>query len=134
MKPSFIARAEPLPPRAVVGGKSLGARLLARSDEDLHRVQVVVSGTLLIATGPAELLPWADGATYLGADPRAPALLMPTTQQPDVHPQLLERALRRKPGAAAGPLAVLPKTGQVVPLGCAAPPSRARLAAWVGSP
>lgn len=134
MKPSFIPRGDPLPARAVAGGKALAARLLARPDDELHQVQVVVCGALLVATGPFDLLPWADGATYLGSDPRAPALLMPTTLQPDVHPQLLERALRKKPGAAAGPLAMLPKTGQVVPLEGAAPPSRARLRAWMEAP
>lgn len=129
MKPSFVPRSDPLPARAVAGGKALAQRLLARPDDELHQFQVVVAGALLIAAGPADLLPWTNGAVYLGSDPRAPALLMPTTQQPNVHPQLLERALRRLSGAAAGPLALLPP--HVVPLLRAAPPSRARLTAWV---
>ena len=129
MKPAFRPRAEPLPARAVVGGKALARRMLARPDAELHRLQVVVSGGRLVALAPAELLAWADGATYLGSDPRAPELLMPTTQEPDVHPQLLERALRRLKGAEEGPLAVI--AGEVIPLGLAAPPSRERLTAWV---
>jgi hypothetical protein len=134
VKPSFVLRDVPLPARAVAGGKALGARLLARPDDELAQVQVVVSSALIVAAGPLDLLPWADGASYLGSDPRAPALLLPTTLAPDVHPLLLERALRKKPGAAFGPLALLPKTGQVVPLERAAPPARARLLAWVNAP
>lgn len=133
MTPTFGPRADPLPPRAVFGvgavARALAARLLARPDDDLRHVEVLVADALLIALAPADALPWADGAVYLGSDPRAPALLMPTTLAPPVHPQLLERALRRLDGAHDGPLAVLP--GRVLPLRGAAPPSRARLQAWV---
>lgn len=135
MKPEFFQRAQPLPPRAVVGldrvSAALARRLLARPDEELRQLRVLVSPALLVALAPAELLPWVDGALYLGSDDRAPALLMPTTQEPTLHPQLIERALRRLDGAQTGQLAVLPSQGKVVSLRLAAPPSRARLQAWL---
>jgi hypothetical protein len=50
-------------------------------------------------------LPWADGVVYLGRDPAAPKLLLPTTLRPDVPLDLFERALLKKFEDA--PLAVI---------------------------
>jgi hypothetical protein len=51
-------------------------------------------------------LPWADGVVYLGRDPDAPKLLLPTTLMPEVPVDLFERALLHKFADAAAPLAV----------------------------
>jgi hypothetical protein len=86
---------------------------------------------LLLLVGPGEALPWADGALYLGRDPAAPALLLPTMLAPSVPLELLERALRRRL-AASGPLALLPRAGavEVVALAGARTVTAERLAQW----
>jgi hypothetical protein len=132
MKPTFAPRAKPLAPRAVVGlnrvARALASRLLSTS---LEQVTLLAGDGLLIALASPDALPWVDGALYLGSDDRAPMLLMPTTQEPSVHPQLLEQALRRLPGLERGPVALLPQQNRIVSLWGAAIPARARLTAWL---
>ena len=53
----------------------------------------------------------------------------PCTLAPDVAPALLERALVSRAGGAT-PLAVLPRSGHLVPVGPARPLSREALDAW----
>ena len=135
MKPDFVARSPPLPPRAVVGlgaaARALGLRLFDGPDETLRQLNVVAGDGLLVALGPADLLPWVDGAIYLGSDAAAPALLMPTTQATALHPQLVERALRGLPGLKHGQLAVLPRQQRIVCLSRASPAGRQSLLAWL---
>jgi hypothetical protein len=134
--PLFLARAEPLP---VVGVAALGPhvrtlaeRALSLSDAQLVTLTGVAGPTAAVVLGPLEALPWFDGALYLGAQG---ALLWPTWAEPNVHPLLLERALRRSLEAPDGPLALLvPSLAQaqkplVVPLVTARPLSRERLQA-----
>jgi MoxR-vWA-beta-propeller ternary system domain bpX5 len=72
---------------------------------------------------PAEL-PWVDGIVYLGRDPEAPRLLLPTHSTPTVAElpvvSLLDRWVFRSCGGHPGPFAVVPGFG-VVPLGGARP-------------
>jgi hypothetical protein len=135
MKVELVPRATPLAPRAVVAegaaAKALGARLVRATDEALARLEVLVGDGLLIALGETEALPWVEGVSYLGSDEAAPGLLVPTTRAPNAHPALVERALRRALRVPAGRLAWLPEGERVVSLAEAAPPSRARLQAWV---
>ena len=131
---TFRPRREPLTPVAIAGlgphARALRERLLRMPDEALARFTGVATPDAVVVLGPSNLLPWFDGALYLGAQG---ALLMPSWAEPDVHPALLERALRRAmPKAAPGPLAVLlsglgDAKPQVVPLGGALPLSRERL-------
>ena len=72
--------------------------------------------------------------TYLGRDPGAPALLLPTHRAPSVHPGLLEQALRVRFAKASPPLAVLVELERVVPLGLALPLARAALLACCEEP
>jgi hypothetical protein len=44
--------------------------------------------------GSAFRLPWVDGIEYLGRDPAAPELLLPTALEPNVSVSLLPAALR----------------------------------------
>jgi hypothetical protein len=125
-----------LAPIAVVGSAgvavSLAERLRLRSDEELSRICGAYGGELLvlIADDPA-LLPWADGAVYLGRDPAAPALLLPTLYLPNVPLPLFEQALRRRFPQTVPPLAILPDQGIVLPIGeTVRPVDRARLELW----
>ena len=93
---TFRAHACPPAPVAVAAlGRNvavLASRLLQLSDAELQRFSGVVGDGALVMLGPADALPWCDGALYLAA--HGP-LLWPTWAEPSVHPMLLERALRR---------------------------------------
>ncbi|WP_369182031.1 hypothetical protein [Streptomyces sp. Y1] len=65
-----------------------------------HRLSAATDGTALLVLGPADDLPWADGAHYLGLDGR---LLVPTTARPLPAADLWRSAL----GAADGQLCAL---------------------------
>lgn len=111
----WLPRPEPLAPAAAMATgaavRRLAARLLWREDGALARLRGVAGPDLLLLLGPAEELPWIDGVSYLGVDPAAPALLLPTTLAPSVPPALLERALLRGPGREP-PLALLVHPGR----------------------
>ena len=139
---SWRAREPPLAPSAVFALGAAAAvlvrRLLARGDEGLAQLRGVASAPgphasytqrFVLLLGDAALLPWADGAVYLGCDPAAPSLLVPTTLAPSVPVELLERALLVGHSGALPPIAVLPAPhALLVPCGDARPLSRARLA------
>lgn len=136
MKLEWTVREPPLSPRAVVAlgehARSLARRVLESDDEALGALSGVSADDAIVIVGAGERLPWVDGAMYLGVDPEAPGLFLPTTLHPGVPAWLLARALgARFPDAPPGPLAVLPSTGGVVPLGPARPLDRARLARLV---
>ncbi|SET96254.1 hypothetical protein [Stigmatella erecta] len=127
-------RPEPLAALAVVGvgpvALALARRALAAEDGALAAWSGVAGPGVLVLLGEAARLPWVDGAVYLGREPAAPSLLLPCALAPDVAPALLERALARQ-AAAGGPLAVLPHSGYLVPVGSARPVAREALDAWV---
>jgi hypothetical protein len=128
-------RAEPLRPAGVVaeGQAALGLarRLLALEDAALARLSGVAAPGLLAVAGAEEDLPWVDGVAYVGRDPAAPSLLLPTATEPAAPAALLERALLASAPGAPLPLAVLDAPLRVVPLGAARPVERTRLAAWL---
>jgi hypothetical protein len=133
--PRFVARPTPLPPSAAVAegaaARRLAERLLARTDDALVRLAGAAGPGIIAVIGAAEDLPWVDGVLYLGRDPDAPALLLPTALSPDAPLPLWERALLSATGAASPPRAVLPGPLRVLPLGGARPVQRAALAAWI---
>lgn len=106
-------RSAPLEPVGMAArgeaARALARRLLARSDEDLARLTGVAGQDLILLLGDSALLPWVEGAAYLGRDPRAPSLLLPTNREPTVPLPLVERALIARAGnsKAEPPLAVL---------------------------
>jgi hypothetical protein len=128
-------RPEPLEPVAVAArgeaARAVARRLLARPDEALGKVAGVAGDGVLVLIGEAAALPWADGVVYLGRDPAAPGLLLPTALTPSVPLSLLERALLERAGAGGAPLAVLPGFGRLVSLAAARPVARAPLVAWL---
>lgn len=133
-------RARPLAPvGAAARGRAarlLAERLLARSDEELARLEGVAGEDLLVVLGPSAELPWTDGAVYLGRDPEAPSLLLPTTREPSVPLPLLEQALvaraLRVPGVAP-PLAVFPDPLLLASTLEARPITRVMLMIWLGA-
>jgi hypothetical protein len=128
-------RAEPLEPLAVVGegdvALALARRVLSETDARLATWSGVAGTGVLILLGPADSLPWVDGAVYLGKDSAAPSLLMPCALAPSVAASMLERALLARVGNAGTPVAVLPASGHLVPVGAARPVSRVTLTAWL---
>ena len=126
-------REPPLLPTGVLArGRALlqlVQRLRERDDDGLALLRGVVGSDVLVVLGPPDLLPWSDGARYLGRDPAAPSLLLPTTLEPELPLALLERALLRRFADAAPPLAVLPESARVLALGPARTLSAASLRA-----
>jgi len=111
--------------------RALGQRLLGADDEALARLRGVSASGLLIVLGALEDLPWVDGVIYLGRDPGAPALLLPTNLEPKAPLPLVEAALLRRLGRGSPPVAVLPDPALVVGTGSALPIARSSLAAWL---
>jgi hypothetical protein len=134
-------RLEPLAALAVAGvgavALALARRALGADDQQLAAWSGVAGSGVLVLLGETDSLPWVDGAVYLGRDGAAPSLLLPCALAPEVAPALLERALVTQ-AAAGTPLAVLPRSALLIPLGSARPVARETLAAWLkaaeGSP
>jgi hypothetical protein len=128
-------RDEPLAPIAVAArgsaARALAARLARRDDASLGRLTGVAGPSLLIALGEADALPWVDGVVYLGRDPGAPSLLLPTTLAPDAPIALIERAILGRAESRSAPFAVLVDPPALVGVGAARPISRERLEAWI---
>ncbi len=133
---TWSPRPEPLSALAVAAvgpvALALARRALGADEKQLGAWSGVAGAGVLILLGNTESLPWVDGAVYLGRDSAAPSLLLPCALAPDVAPALLERALVAH-AAAGTPLAVLPRTGQLVPVGAARPVARETLASWLAT-
>lgn len=93
-------------------------------------LMVTAHADLLILTGPADALPWVDGARYIAPRPEAPTLWLPTHLRPDAPLDLLALALARKlpPAQAAASMLLWPAPAQLVPLHRALAASAAVLA------
>jgi hypothetical protein len=111
---------------------ALARRLLAFDEAEAAALRGVAGPGLLALLGEAASLPWVDGILYLGEDPAAPGLVLPTTRFPSVPPALLDRALRARFPDLAPPLAVLPAEQRLFSLAGARPVARARLIALAG--
>ncbi|QQR44166.1 hypothetical protein JKA73_35155 [Myxococcus xanthus] len=129
------SRAEPLEPLAVAGegpvAVALARRVLAEDDARLANWEGVAGRGLLVLLGASALLPWVDGAVYLGRDAAAPSLLLPCALAPDVAASLLERAFVVHAHAGGAKLAVLPASRCLVRMDAARPVSRVTLQAWL---
>lgn len=129
------ARPTPLAPCAAVGfgevASELARRLLALPGGSLRAVH---STGLLCVLGAEPELPWVDGVVYLGRDPRAPALRLPTFVEPNVEPELLQRAVlaRVESLGAAAPVAVTSAPPRLFSVADAKLISAEGLRAWLG--
>ena len=137
LKIEWRARDIPLTPTACAGiggvALTLARRLLRLADSELARYQGAAGGGVLIVSGEADLLPWTDGVLYLGRDPAAPDLLLPTALEPCLPLTLFESALRRSHPEWTLPLAVFPAHRRVVSLSAARPIYRQTLQNWLDS-
>jgi MoxR-vWA-beta-propeller ternary system domain bpX5 len=145
---ALLPRRAPLPACAAVAtgaaSRALARRLLEEPDERLAALRGLTGDSLLAVLGAAEALPWVDGVLYLGSDPDAPRLLLPTTAAPEIAPALFEaavlthvaRCFAAEAGARRGaqplpPFAVMDRPRWVFSLAGAASIQRARLIAWL---
>lgn len=126
----WAPRVVPLVPAALVAVRgvipALHARLAGADDDALGRLRGVCTDDVWIVLGEAEDLPWVDGLTYLGRDPEAPSLWLPTYLEVRPPAVLVERALRARLGG--GPLALFGTPPRLVGLGEARVLDRARMA------
>jgi len=133
----WIPRETPLAPVAVVGlgdvARALARRLLRLDEGGLVALHGVAGPSLVAVMGAEAVLPWVDGALYLGRDADAPTLYLPTALRPDVHVTLFERAFVRG-RTIESPVAVVPGSQGLTAfsLAGARPVVRARLVAWMG--
>ncbi|GIG19283.1 hypothetical protein Cch01nite_00070 [Cellulomonas chitinilytica] len=93
---SWVVREPPLAAAAVTA-TGTAARLLAeetvrRLDTGASGLRAAGAGRRLLVLGPADELPWCDGARYLGWDA---GVLMPTGRRPSLPADLVAAAARR---------------------------------------
>ena len=133
---TWKTRDRPLVATAVVArgavSLALARRLLDLGEGALAGLKGVSGPEILLLTGEEELLPWVDGVTYLGRDPIAPSLLVPTTLESSVPLSLIERALAVR-FRELMPLAVLADARLVVPFGSARPVVAESVRQWLTS-
>lgn len=92
--------AEPLAPCGVIGlGRVAQALLQVVRNDPRPDCRAVAADGVLLVTGEASQLPWADGVQYVAPCREAGALWLPTTRQPVQPLDLLARALARQHGA-----------------------------------
>ncbi|MCC6536208.1 MAG: hypothetical protein IT162_01575 [Bryobacterales bacterium] len=103
------------------------ARGLAREllTAPLPPLEAVFIAEGIVLLGPAEQLPWRDGALYLGRDAAEPRLYLPSTLAPSVPVEWLAAALARQHGLH--PPYALTESKTVIPLAGARPLDAATL-------
>jgi hypothetical protein len=107
---------------------ALANKLYSWTADRLAKLSGVATADALVVLAKLEDdLPWIDGIKYLGKDPLAPQLLLPTASRPDVHASLFERAITQK-ARTIGLIAVLPDPPPaIIPLRNALPLSHTKL-------
>ena len=122
-------RRRPLAADGVAGvgevGKALARRLLVRPDAGSFRGVAGETTLVLLGRDP----PWTDGAVYLGREPGAPGLWVPTRLQLDLDASQVSRKLRGM--GLIGPVALLPEQGMAIPLSDAGPVVIETLREWL---
>ena len=116
MKLTWMPRLIPLRPEAAIAtgaaAQKISQLMLRYPVERLERLKAGGLGELLLVVGDEDDLPWAPGVSYLGRDPDAHQIYLPTNLQPNLPAILLEQSLRQ--AGKRLPLAVLPETMQLV--------------------
>jgi len=116
----WVPREPPLEPAALFARPPAAWVLLRRlgqlASERRERLRGLAGEAGVFVQGPADALPWVDGAIYLARAEGAPGLWLPTHRRPDVPIDLYARALRRAAERPSGDVVVLPTHGCVVSL------------------
>ncbi|MGD8913316.1 MAG: hypothetical protein PVI97_16365 [Candidatus Thiodiazotropha sp.] len=90
-------RHEPLVPQGLMAygaqRRATAERLLAQDDQRLARLRGIAGDHHLLILGNETDLPWIPEATYLGQDPLATHLMLPTNLTPDIPLEWLDRAI-----------------------------------------
>lgn len=73
-------------------------KLLSLKDDILQQLRGSANDSVILLLGETDLLPWLPGVAYLGKDPQAPHLWLPTTLEPTLPIDLLESAFCRAYG------------------------------------
>ena len=133
---SWTDREPPLIPHAAAAvgevARRLAQRLLEFEPTMLRRLAGVAGQTSLIVMGEETILPWVDGVVYLGRDPLAPSLLLPTRIRPLVPAaNVLEKAILNRFPKVSPPIAVLPDRQTLISCHQALPILRNRLEEWL---
>jgi hypothetical protein len=135
MRITFSPRDDIRDPAAVAGlgpaAQALAARLMLLNDDQLAKLRGCAGRGIVAVLGEAKDLPWGDGVTYLGRDPDAPRLLIPTMLRPSVAMDVFERAIARRAAALSGPWAVLANPLRLFSVADAAILSRGHLIRWL---
>jgi hypothetical protein len=135
LRVATTTRADALEPLAVAAlgpvAHALATRLLDGTDEALEALRGIVAEGLLIALGAVDALPWVAGVTYLGRDPDAPSLLLPTAVRPAVAVEIFEQAILDRAPRVPRPLAVLLSPRRIVSVVGALPIEREKLRRWL---
>jgi hypothetical protein len=135
MRITFSPRDDILDPAAVAGlgasARALAERLMLMSDDELRKLRGAAGKGILVVLGEASALPWADGVHYLGRDPGAPRLLVPTMLHPNIAMDLFEQTIARRVAGLPGPWAVLPSPPKVFSVADAAVIERDHVARWL---
>ncbi|ROU06980.1 hypothetical protein [Lysobacter enzymogenes] len=126
MKWSWGPEPEPPPPQGAAGvgravSRALMAAVQALDPARRDTLALTANADVLVATGPADALPWCEGVLYIAPREPAPALWLPTTQRPQLPLDLLQRALARR--HPQSPLLMLREPARLVPLHRALPAS-----------
>jgi hypothetical protein len=139
MSAGFVTWSDREPPLAACAvaawaevARRLATRLLELDDQALGRLSGVAGKSTIVLLGDEADLPWVDGVLYLGRDPSAPSLLLPTRMEPVVpRANLLERAMTGRFAKVRPPLAVLPEKLTVISCYKALRLARSRVEAWL---
>lgn len=135
MKPRLVDREAPLAPMAFEArgeaARSWVRAYLQRSTSAPSALGVYVGDRIVVM---GEGLLWADGLRWLGKEPGAQRILVPTRLALEPHAALVASALERAHPRLTFPLAVLPSespTLEIVPLGKARPLDATQLEQWL---
>lgn len=118
----------PMRPVAVLAqGPSVGPMRARLRSGPLAGLSGVGNAELVVVIGEAALLPWVEGALYLGRPAGAVGVLWPVLLWPDQPVDLVAERIVAGWSGRELPVAYLPDPGRVIPLGAARPISVAWL-------
>jgi hypothetical protein len=132
---TWKSRREHLPAIAVAGrGVSrciIMERLRRRAPADLAALRIIVEDDYFVVLGDCVALPWVSGSFYLGCDPDAPSLLLPTALEPTLPANLFEEVVRARFPMHTEQTAVFPRPLHLMSMTDARPLTDDAVFAWL---